>query len=667
MVANESSVPYEPVQVATIRDVASPCNKRVWTSSPRRVEYASHRPFATINGRACRIFVFRLVKTTKKTMGRNTLGRERRKKGAIPPEAMQKGIELHLNTGLSIRKSAEASKIPYPTLRRYLLKYVKDPSTRLEPHYNASKIFTDQQEDSIKEYILDCANKFYGLTSKDSRRIAYQMAAINKIDMPPSWQTHEMAGRDWMRGFRTRHPELSIKKPEACSMARATAFNKHNVQNFFDNLKEVYNRTPSFANGSRVYNLDETSTTTVQRPQKVLAVKGSNVCKVTSGERGILFTSASKDNPALLILDNHESHLSIEALDIAKASGVTVLTLHPHTTARMQPLDVGLNGPFKSYYNAAIDSWLLCNPGKTLSIYNVAECVGIAYMRAMTPPPWKAEPRKNRFKRKAGKSMIATDTPEKNALAENKNPKQNKTRKRANVVKVTLFESIRYDSSSGGENFLDQSEEEKVLLCDNFPPLLRKPRVEDYVIIAFTTKKSKVYYIAQILEELEGEECDYYVSYFKLKNKITQTFSLPLKPDTAGVNRKDITYILPPPITQVKKNNIELSPFPIPSRNTSTSPLKYAQSSPIKRKLFTDNPADSASLTSVNSQYSVISTDYEPERSSSDSSWLIEDELDSDIQFKNLMRSGTLIAIEKEPKMFLGLPKKNLLLNKTIK
>ncbi|CAB3259036.1 unnamed protein product [Arctia plantaginis] len=102
----------------------------------------------------------------------------------------------------------------------------------------------------------------------------------------------------------------------------------------------------------------------------------------------------------------------------------------------------------------------------------------------------------------------------------------------------------------------------------------------------------------------------------------------------------------------VKKNNIALSPFSISSRNTSTSPLKSAHSS-IKRKLFTDNPADSASLTSVNSQYSVISTDYEPERSSSDSSWLIEDELDSDIQFKNLMRSGTLIAIEKEPKMFL--------------
>lgn len=66
--------------------------------------------------------------------------------------------------------------------------------------------------------------------------------------------------------------------------------------------------------------------------------------------------SASKDNPALLIMDNHESNLSINALDLAKSSGITVLTLHPYTTAKLQPLDVGLNGPFKTYCNASVDS-----------------------------------------------------------------------------------------------------------------------------------------------------------------------------------------------------------------------------------------------------------------------------------------------------------------------
>lgn len=33
------------------------------------------------------------------------------------------------------------------------------------------------------------------------------------------------------------------------------------------------------------------------------------------------FINSSPENPSILILDNHESHLSIAALDLAKASG----------------------------------------------------------------------------------------------------------------------------------------------------------------------------------------------------------------------------------------------------------------------------------------------------------------------------------------------------------
>lgn len=110
-------------------------------------------------------------------------------------------------------------------------------------------------------------------------------------------------------------------------------FNKVYVQKFYDNLKQVLSRNACFANGSRIYNLDETSTTTVQRPQKVLAAKGSNVCKVTSGERGVLVTTCCIVNaigqalpPAMVFpRKNFKSHMLHGAppgtLGLATASG----------------------------------------------------------------------------------------------------------------------------------------------------------------------------------------------------------------------------------------------------------------------------------------------------------------------------------------------------------
>ena len=42
-------------------------------------------------------------------------------------------------------------------------------------------------------------------------------------------------------------------------------------------------------------------------------------------------------------------------------------------------------GPFKTAYNAAIDLWMLHNPGKTFKIYQVAASVGLAFLKAITP------------------------------------------------------------------------------------------------------------------------------------------------------------------------------------------------------------------------------------------------------------------------------------------
>jgi len=99
-----------------------------------------------------------------------------------------------------------------------------------------------------------------------------------------------MAGKDWVKGFRKRHPEITLRSPEATSSARAQAFNRPNVMKFFtilQNVQQINNFLPH-----RVFNVDETGLTTVQsKCSKIFALKGRRqVGSLTSAERGVLST-----------------------------------------------------------------------------------------------------------------------------------------------------------------------------------------------------------------------------------------------------------------------------------------------------------------------------------------------------------------------------------------
>lgn len=215
---------------------------------------------------------------------------------------------------------------------------------------------------------------------------------------------------------------------------------------FFDNMRDVMVRYPELGDGLRIYNLDETALTTVHTPKKVLAALGTKrLNKVTSAERGTLVTgccicradgtflpptlifprknfknhmlngapvgtlglatktgwmtselfvevlkhfikhsSSSLDHRTLLIYDNHESHIQPDVVKIAKENGVSILTIPPHCSDRMQPLDVSVYRSLKEAYNTAADSWMSRNPGQTITIYNISEIFGIAFEKSMT-------------------------------------------------------------------------------------------------------------------------------------------------------------------------------------------------------------------------------------------------------------------------------------------
>ena len=70
------------------------------------------------------------------------------------------------------------------------------------------------------------------------------------------------------------------------------------------------------------------------------------------------YTNPSAENPVLLILDGHSTHTrNIDVLIKAREHHATILCLPPHSSHKMQPLEVGFMKPFKTYYSSEIESF----------------------------------------------------------------------------------------------------------------------------------------------------------------------------------------------------------------------------------------------------------------------------------------------------------------------
>lgn len=368
----------------------------------------------------------------------------------VRPEVMQHAAESVVSREMTLNEAATTFCIPKTTLFRYVAKLRSQRGGDVkpvifEPNYGVRRIFNDAEENLLAEYLLEASRLHHGLCVGAARSLAFDFANANNKDVPNNWVLDQKAGYDWMSGFMSRHPLLSLHTPEPTSLSRATGFNQTTVAKYFDNLEEVMRRHKFGPH--QIYNVDETGVTTVHRPDKVIASRGSKqVGQVTSGERGTLVTlccavnalgntlppffvfprvyykdtmlngappgskgvahpsgwmnsdlfadfmrhfvshvNCSPTSPVLLLLDNHDSHVSLPSITFAKENGIVMLTFPPHCSHKLQPLDRTVYGPLKKYYNSSCDSWMLANPGKPMTIYDVAGRVGHAFPSAMTP------------------------------------------------------------------------------------------------------------------------------------------------------------------------------------------------------------------------------------------------------------------------------------------
>ena len=351
------------------------------------------------------------------------------------------GALKSISQGTPLKTAARQYGVPAKTLRRH-----RDGAVMKPGSISLGRFKQELNEDHEAELVIiiqKMEKALYGLSTTDVRKLAFDFAT--KVGIAHRFnQELKIAGTDWLRGFLKRHPELSIRQPEATNISRAVGFNQPQVKLFYERYRDLlsaHTYTPM-----KIWNADETGISNVQKPVKVIATKGARVVgRITSGERGRTVTvmcamnaagsfippmfiyprkrmiasllngappgaigictssgwtdsecflqwlkhfadiaKPSLDDKHLIILDGHHSHKTLEAVLFARDHGIELITLPPHCTHKMQPLDTSFFKGLKAAYNAAADNWMLCNKGRRISFYEISGLFSKAYMKAAT-------------------------------------------------------------------------------------------------------------------------------------------------------------------------------------------------------------------------------------------------------------------------------------------
>jgi hypothetical protein len=134
--------------------------------------------------------------------------------------------------------------------------------------------------------------QFVGLTTKNVKRMAFQLAIKNEVSHPFSGKDKKAAWK-WFHSFMRRHLQLRLRKPQPTSAATAKGFTLENDLKFFDICEPSLEKMQFSAR--RRYNSDETGLSVVQhKVRSMVSLKGKRqIATLPSTERGSLVTAVT--------------------------------------------------------------------------------------------------------------------------------------------------------------------------------------------------------------------------------------------------------------------------------------------------------------------------------------------------------------------------------------
>lgn len=88
------------------------------------------------------------------------------------------------------------------------------------------------------------------------------------------------------------------------------------------------------------------------------------------------YSKLMPNDPFLLLLNGHATHTKkITLVEKARVNDVHIIVITPHTSHRMQPLDVSFMLPLSTFYEQETKN-VINNPGKIITLYEVGHLFG---------------------------------------------------------------------------------------------------------------------------------------------------------------------------------------------------------------------------------------------------------------------------------------------------
>ena len=346
-------------------------------------------------------------------------------------DKMEKAFEAVTKERLSVRRAAEEYNVPRSTLGDRV-----SGRTQIGARSGPMKILTDQQEDHLEQFLINCAAIGYAKSRSQVIDLMNQIYKSRGID--------KLVTNGWWESFCKRHPNVTLRAASLLSKARTVASDPSTLNRYFDILEETLDEYQISQKPHLIFNMDETGMPLEYKPPKGVFARGEkhpvmfssgNKSQITvvgcvsaagfsmppmvildrkhlppsfsEGEipgtiyglsvngwidqelfdlwfRDHFLKYAPATRPLLLLIDGHKSHYNPETIKLAAEKEVILFTLPPNTTHLAQPLDRSCFGPLKNSWKYACQRYIADNPGKVVTRFSFSKVFNEAWTQSMT-------------------------------------------------------------------------------------------------------------------------------------------------------------------------------------------------------------------------------------------------------------------------------------------